>query len=100
MQGQDGQWQEGPYENEYVKEGGVWKIARLHWYTTVSSSYDKGWHRQAYPIAGPLRDLPPDRPPSVVYQGFPSFFLPPYHYLHPVTGKPVAWDSAPAGDAK
>jgi hypothetical protein len=100
MHGQDGKWQEGPYENEYVKEGGVWKIARLHWYTTVSSSYDKGWHREPYPIAGPLRDLPPDRPPSEVYSSFPSFFLAPFHFLHPVTGKPVAWDNIPAGGAR
>jgi hypothetical protein len=100
MTGQDGLWQEGPYENEYVKEGGVWKIARLHWYTTVNGSYDLGWHRKSYPIAGPLRDLPPDRPPSVVYQSFPAFFLPPYHYLHPVTGKPVAWDNVSPGEAK
>jgi hypothetical protein len=100
VHGQDGQWQEGPYENEYIKEGGIWKIARLHWYTTVSSSYDKGWHRQSYPIAGPLRELPPDQPPSVVYASFPSFFLPPFHFLHPVTGKPVAWDNIPAGGAR
>ncbi|MEO6186495.1 MAG: nuclear transport factor 2 family protein [Steroidobacteraceae bacterium] len=100
MQGQDGQWHEGPYENEYVKENGAWKIARLHWYTTMSSSYDKGWHRLPYPIAGPLRDLPPDRPPSAVYQSFPSFYLAPFHYLHPVTGKPVAWDNVSPGVAK
>lgn len=90
--GQDGRWEEGPYENEYVKEDGAWKIARLHWYTTVRGSYDKGWHREAYPAAGPLPALPPDAPPSVVYEAFPTFFLPPYHYYHPVTGKPVAWD--------
>jgi hypothetical protein len=98
--GQDGRWQEGPFENEYVKEDGVWKIARLHWYTTVNGSYDKGWHLEAYPIAGPLRALPPDRPPSVVYESFPSFFLPPFHFLHPVTGKPVAWDTPPSGAAQ
>jgi len=100
MHGQDGLWQEGPYENEYVKEGGRWKIARLHWYTTVSASYDKGWHRQPYPIAGPLAELPPDRPPSVRYQSFPSFFLAPYHYFNPVTGRPVAWDNPPAEAAR
>jgi hypothetical protein len=99
VHGQDGLWQEGPYENEYVKERGVWRISRLHWYTTVNGSYDKGWHRQSYPIAGPLRDLPPDQPPSVVYQSFPSFFLPPFHFLHPVTGMPVAWDDT-SGDAR
>jgi hypothetical protein len=92
VHGQDGRWLEGPYENEYVKENGAWKIARLHWYVTVTGSYDKGWHRQPYPAAGPLKDLPPDRPPSMVYQSFPSFFLPPFHFLHPVTGKPIAWD--------
>lgn len=90
--GQDGRWEEGPFENEYVKENGVWKIARLHWYTTVNGSYAKGWHREHYPIAAPLRELLPDAPPSVQYQAFPKFFLPPYHYFHPVTGKPVAWD--------
>jgi hypothetical protein len=90
--GQDGTWLEGPYENEYVKEGGVWKIKTLHWFTTVEASYEKGWARGARPAAGPLKDLPPDRPASVVYQAFPSYFLPPYHYSHPVTGKPVGWD--------
>ena len=90
--GQDGTWLEGPYENEYVKEGGVWRIKALHWFTTVEASYEKGWARGARAAASPLKDLPPDRPPSVVYQAFPSYFLPPYHYAHPVTGKPVGWD--------
>ena len=95
VHGEDGRWEEGPYENEYVKERGTWKIARLHWYLTVNGSYDQGWHRKSWPAAGPLKDLPPDAPPSVVYQSFPSFFLPPFHFLHPVTRKPVAWDNPP-----
>jgi hypothetical protein len=99
IHGQDGSWQEGPYENEYIKERGVWRISRLHWYMTVYGSYDKGWHRQSFPIPGPLRDLPPDQSPSVVYQSFPSFFLPPFHFLHPVTGMPVAWDDT-SGEAR
>jgi len=90
--GQDGTWTEGPYENEYVKENGVWKLQRVHWYMTVKGSYDQGWAKQNSPVAGPLADLPPDAPPTDKYQSWPAFYLPPYHYTHPVTGKPVAWD--------
>jgi hypothetical protein len=90
--GQDGTWTEGPYENEYVKENGVWKLHKVHWYMTVKGSYDQGWHKKHMPAAGPLADLPPDRPPTDKYESWPAFFLPPYHYTHPVTGKPVAWD--------
>jgi hypothetical protein len=89
--GADGTWTEGPYENEFVKENGVWRIRTLHWYTTVIGSYARGWHRNPLPIQAPLADLPPDRPPTEVYQAFPNFYLPPYHYFNPVTGKPVVW---------
>jgi hypothetical protein len=90
--GQDGTWTEGPFENEYIKENGVWKLQRVHWYMTVKGSYDKGWHKERFPAPGPLADLPPDQPPSEKYEAWPAFYLPPYHYAHPVTGKPVAWD--------
>ncbi len=90
--GEDGRWIEGPFENEYVKENGIWKLNKVHWYVTVIGSYDEGWHKKHFPAPGPLADLPPDRPPTDKYDTFPAFYLPPYHYLHPVTGKPVAWE--------
>jgi hypothetical protein len=46
------------------------------------------------PAAGILADLPPDRPPTYTYRPFPHFFLPPYHYFNPVTGRPVSWDNS------
>lgn len=90
--GEDGRWIEGPYENEYVKEDGVWKFKTVHWYITINASYDQGWHNKSFPIEGPLQDLPPDQPPSDDFKAYPEPYFKPYHYLHPVTGKPVNWN--------
>lgn len=77
----------GVQENEYVKIDGVWKIAKLHLYTTFLADLEKGWSHGAQPIAGPSRTLPPDRGPTEVYQAFPTFHVPEFHYPHPVTGE-------------
>jgi len=79
-------WGLGTFENEYVKEGGVWKIQRLHLYTTMYTTYEDGWAKVALPNEGPSTTLPPDQPPSVVYAAFPSAFVVPFHYDNPVTG--------------
>ena len=46
-----------------------------------------GWGRTALPITQPEKDLPPDRPPSVVPEHYPSAFIPPFHYRNPATGR-------------
>ena len=82
-------WGLGVFENDYVKDNGVWKIQHLHLYTTLSTPYEEGWAKVAIPNGGPLADLPPDRPPSVAYEAFPAAFVVPFHYENPVTGKPA-----------
>jgi hypothetical protein len=80
-------WGAGVYENDYVKQNGVWKIKNLHAYFRMYTPYADGWAKTANPNTRPEKDLPPDRPPTLVYDSYPNPFIPPFHYRHPVTGK-------------
>jgi hypothetical protein len=86
VHGEYANWGLGVLENEYVKENGTWKIRREHFFTTMYTPYEAGWAKAAIPNAGPLADLPPDRPPSVEYEAYPAAFVVPFHYENPVTG--------------
>jgi outer membrane murein-binding lipoprotein Lpp len=85
--GQEARWGEATYENEYVKDAGTWKIAKLHSFITFYVDFDKGWNKGAVAMLGKIPGLQPDEPPSVEYKSFPDVFVPPYHYPNPVTGK-------------
>jgi hypothetical protein len=87
--GANGVWGVGIYENEYVKEGGVWKISKLHFYPMAFTDYDKGWARSLLPMKGQSAVFPPDKPPTKVYRSLPGNYLPPFSFKHPVTGKPL-----------
>ena len=82
QKGKDAYWGEGPFENAYVKEGGVWKIRSLHWFQTLYVPYDGGWAKQADVNAGRFvtAGLTPDAPPTVQYKTWPSAFTPPFHF--------------------
>jgi hypothetical protein len=88
------EWRDGIYENTYQKgPDGIWRIKSLHLYVNFVAPYTKGWARLR-PGEGLKRsqasiDMPPDRPPTVVYKPFPDTFIPPFHAPNPVTGKPV-----------
>jgi SnoaL-like domain len=88
--GSGGNWGEGPYENEYVKEDGVWKIGKLHWYATYYVPYEGGWLNSttdAVRAYSEGRNVAPDRPPSVQYEPYPTAFIPPFHYENPASGQ-------------
>lgn len=89
--GSGGQWGEGVYENKYIKQDGVWKISRLHWYATFIAPYEGGWLKvnnddvRAYSLG---KGVKPDRPPGEDYKTYPDAYVVPFHYSNPVTGKP------------
>jgi hypothetical protein len=78
-------WGGGIYENEYVKEGTIWKIKTLHAYSRFCTPYADGWGKSALPSARSEKSLRPDRPPSVSYEPYPATFVAPFHYKNPVT---------------
>jgi hypothetical protein len=86
-----GRWGAGVFENDYVKQGSQWKIARLHFYVTFLADYDTGWDHDQLPMTGASTTLPPDRPPTEIYQSLPGAYAPPYHYANPVTGRSGKW---------
>ncbi|HUN73529.1 MAG TPA: nuclear transport factor 2 family protein [Steroidobacteraceae bacterium] len=84
-----GMWGDGVYVNEYVKQDGVWKIAKDHIYTGFFASYQTGWQSGVRPAPGESKTIPPDRPPSELYDTYPGEYVPPFDYNHPVTGAPI-----------
>jgi len=91
--GREARWAEGTYENRYVVEDGVWKIARLHFFTTYYVDYDKGWNVGGMELAKPLDGVEPDAQVTVAYGSFPQVYIPPFHYPNPVSGRP--WEPRP-----
>lgn len=81
------QWGAGIYENQFVKEDGIWKFKYLHGYQTFYTNYEDGWAKKASAIFAPYDRLPPDRPQSVPYDPYPAAFVPPFHYTNPVSGR-------------
>jgi len=90
---QHAEWRDGIYENTYVVEDGVWKIASLHLYVNFVAPYGRGWARlgegEGLVRSAAAADFPPDRPPTADYAPFPAVQLPPFAQPNPVTGRVV-----------
>ena len=91
--GEWARWEQGTYENEFVKQGGVWKLKAVRYFPRLSSDYDKGWANDAQPSPVASKEFPPDRKPTQSYQSYPALSYVGFHYVHPVTGKAVRYGS-------
>ena len=81
-------WSEGVYEDEYVKENGVWKFKKMKFWSTYYTPYEEGWAKRNLANNGPSKDYPPDLPSSGDTSVLPnSIAFPPFHYKNPVSGK-------------
>jgi hypothetical protein len=81
-------WNQSIYENEFVKQNGVWKFQAMHVYPRFIVDAEKGWAKDAQPAPDPSREFPPDRSSTVKYEIYPHFYIAPLHFDHPVTGRP------------
>jgi hypothetical protein len=77
-------WGDAVIEDDYLNDGGVWKIAARRYYLNFEAPYQGGW-ASLKPMTGPWKSevaqaFPPDAPAPVTYQSFPAVFVPPYHY--------------------
>jgi hypothetical protein len=87
------------YENEAIKEDGVWRFKTDHTYNTFSAGYQGGWAKAASrAMPGPSTDMPPDGPPTATFAMFPAVSAIPFHYANPVTGRTEMPPVAPAQD--
>ncbi len=59
-QGSRNHLREGTYVNRLVKRNGVWMFSQVHFYLNMATDFDKGWGKDAQPIATVSTDIPPE----------------------------------------
>jgi hypothetical protein len=85
-------YEAGVYENDYVREDGVWKIKRLDYMVQWQADYETGWHNtishlQPQVTIFPENPLGPDELLPEQRQTWPHRSPIPQHYAHPVLAR-------------
>jgi hypothetical protein len=87
----------GIYEICYIKEGGIWKILTINWIIPYGVRIKDGWIMPE-DIAGPMLKgqsapgapkMTPDVPMDPADLRYVTGYIFPFHFTHPVTGKPT-----------
>jgi hypothetical protein len=74
----------GVYENEFVKEDGVWKFSKMFMSLHYRSPIAEGWAVNPNMSVGNAPGY--DEPPTF-YHPYPNLQMYPFHFKHPVTGE-------------
>ena len=87
----------GIYENDFIKENGTWKLWKIKWVPVYSGTPATGWvkpDRVAKPRPQPGEgeiSVPEwwdsDLPAKGIDYAYPSGYILPFHFRHPITGK-------------
>ncbi len=95
------QWFEGGiYENEYVRDGDVWKLKLLYYRAFWHGEFNKGWaytppsYVDNASVTYPEDPQGPDELVDEPFQLWPVTTTVPFHYVHPVTGRPIETDAS------
>lgn len=98
LYGKDERWVGGVYDNDYVREGGVWKIKVMRYCTTWAAPYNRGWIEADAPTDLPWMSYDDNGHPDELTDAdcanaYPGGGMIPFRYPHPVTGQMVGADS-------
>ncbi len=81
----------GIYAADYVKQDGKWKINVLKFHPKITSRPVNGWVKpeKVAPDDAESRRMPPIKPDTqrIFDTYYPSGFISPFHFKHPVTGE-------------
>ena len=88
----------GIYENEFIKEEGAWKLWKIKWVPVYSGTPARGWVKEGrvakpmpQPAEGEEMRVPEwwqsALPAKGIDYGYPSGYILPFHFRHPITGK-------------
>ncbi len=95
-------WEGGIYDNRYVREDGVWKIARLGYFPFWHGSFAEGWAKTPIDfipnptVCFPEDPLGPDYILEPAPRLWPATDVVDFPYPHPVTGQPIVSDNSRA----
>jgi hypothetical protein len=85
----------GIYTVDYIKENGIWKFLKLQFDFIYSAKPLEGWvnpERVAAATPGQSFSIKPDVP-RIMKSRYPSGYIVPFHYNHPVTGEKTGEDT-------
>lgn len=89
----------GIYTAEYIKEKGIWKFLKLQFDFIYSAKPLEGWVKPERLVAASSSQSFSIKPDAdrIMKSRYPSGYIVPFHYNHPVTGKKTSenvWNSS------